>query len=122
MVNEKKKTTVKKQEEIMAECNDKICPVHGDQKLKFRGRVFKGKVIRKLSDRLVIEFERIIKVPKYERYEKRKTKIHARLPKCMSEGIEVGDLVEVGETRPISKMIHAVVIKKVIKKVRENKQ
>ena len=122
MAKEKKTTTVKKQEETSSTCNDKICPIHGEQKLKLRGRIFKGKVVKKLSDRLVIEFERIIKVPKYERYEKRKTKIHARLPKCMAEGINVGDLVEVGETRPISKMIHAVVIKKVTKKIKGSKQ
>ncbi len=112
---EKTKTTkkAKKQETARVECNDKICPIHGGQKIKFRGRVFTGEVIKKLPGRLTIEFERMMKLPKYERYEKRKTKIHARLPECMAEEISVGDLVEVAETRPSSKMIHTVVIKKV---------
>jgi small subunit ribosomal protein S17 len=101
----------KKQEKV--ECVDKFCPIHGESKLKLRGRVFSGKVIRKLPGRICIEFERMIRVPKYERYEKRKTRIHARLPDCMSETVNLGDWVEVAETRPISKIIHAVVTKKV---------
>jgi len=54
---------------------------------------------------------------KYERYEKRRTKIHARLPDCISGDVEIGDLVLVGETRPVSKMIHFVV-SKVVRKAR----
>jgi small subunit ribosomal protein S17 len=113
MEKTKKTKKAKKQEEQAPSCNDKICPIHGGQKLKKRGRVFKGTVIKKLPNRLTIEFERMLKVPKYERYEKRKTKIHARLPDCMAEDINVGDLIEIAETRPISKMIHAVVTKKI---------
>ena len=109
---EKKKTTTKK-ESAPVSCGDKICPIHGDQKLKMRGRVFKGVVVSKTQNKVAISFERMIKLPKYERYEKRKTKIHARLPECMAEEVSVGDLIEVAETRPISKMIHAVVIKKI---------
>jgi len=111
---EKKKTTKKKVEEkVEVSCSDKICPVHGDQRLKMRGRTFKGLVIKKLPNRVTIEFERMLKLPKYERYEKRKTKIHARLPSCMEDEVQVGDLIEVAETRAISKMIHAVVTKKI---------
>jgi len=109
---EKKKTTTKK-ESAPVSCSDKICPIHGNQKLKMRGRVFKGTVVKKTQNKIAISFERMIKLPKYERYEKRKTKIHARLPECMVEEISMGDLVEVAETRPISKMIHAVVVKKI---------
>ena len=92
-------------------CNDRLCPKHGDRKLKMRGRVFEGAVIRKLPGRVTIEFERMLKLPKYERYEKRKTKIHARLPDCMKDDVNVGDLIQIAETRPISKMIHFVVAK-----------
>jgi len=105
---------------IEIECKDRLCPVHGERKLKLRGRFFEGMVIRKLPGRVVIEFERILKVPKYERYEKRKTKIHARLADCLEESVSVGDLILVGETRPISKMIHFVVIK-VVKKAEEKR-
>ena len=96
-------------------CKDRLCPVHGDRKLKMRGRTFEGVVIKKLPGRITIQFERMLKLSKYERYEKRKTKIHARLPSCISDTVEVGDLIQIAETRPISKMIHFVV-SKVIKK------
>ena len=92
-------------------CSDKDCPVHGN--LKVRGQIFKGKVIRKFHKRIVIEFERMIYVRKYERYAKSKTKIHARLPVCMEKKINVGDLVRVQECRPLSKIIHFVFIKKI---------
>jgi len=98
------------------ECKDRLCPVHGDRKLKMRGRTFEGTVIKKLPGRVTIQFERMLKIPKYERYEKRKTKIHARLPDCMKDEVAVGDLIQIAETRPISKMIHAVVNKVIRRK------
>jgi len=96
-------------------CEDRLCPVHGDRKLKMRGRTFEGVVIRKFPGRITIQFERMLSLPKYERYEKRRTKIHARLPDCMSDDVDIGDLVLIGETRPVSKMIHFVVSKVVRK-------
>lgn len=93
------------------ECKDRLCPTHGDRKLKTRGRTFEGIVVKKLHSRVTIQFERMLKLPKYERYEKRKTKIHARLPDCINSSIEVGDLIQIAETRPVSKMIHFVVSK-----------
>ena len=116
MVEEKKKTTkTAKKAEMKVECKDRLCPKHGDKKLKMRGRVFEGKVIKKLPGRVTIQFERMLKIPKYERYEKRKTKIHARLPDCMKNDVAVDDLIQIVETRPISKMIHFVVSKVVRK-------
>jgi ribosomal protein S17 len=44
---------------------------------------------------------------------KKKTKIHARLPKCMESEIQIGDYVQVQECRPLSKIIHFVVVKKI---------
>jgi len=110
----------KESKKVKAEtsCADKFCPIHGERKLRLRGRVFEGKVIRKLHGRVVIEFERMLKVQKYERYEKRRTKIHARLPACMNDEVDVGDLIQIAETRPISKIIHFVVTK-VIRKMEE---
>ncbi len=92
-------------------CSDKDCPVHGN--LKSRGQIFRGKVIKKFHKRIVIEFERMIYIRKYERYTKSKTKIHARLPTCMEKQVNVGDLVEVKECRPLSKIIHFVFVKKI---------
>ena len=122
MVNEKKTTKkVAKKAEVKVECNDRLCPIHGENKLKMRGRTFEGVVVKKLIGRVSIEFERMLKIPKYERYEKRKTKIHARLPDCMKDDVNVGDLIQVAETRPISKMIHTVV-SKVIRKMEGKKE
>lgn len=78
-----------------------------------RGKIFEGKVIKKFPKRLTIEFERMIYVKKYERYAKSRTKIHARLPTHMEDEIKVGDLIRVQECRPLSKIIHFMVIKKV---------
>ena len=51
-------------------CADKLCPFHGSKPLKLRGRIFEGTVIKKLPGRVAIQFERMMYVPKYERYEK----------------------------------------------------
>ncbi len=105
----KEKIKTKTEEKIS--CADKQCPFHGN--LKVRGRSFKGFVVRKFDRRVAIEFERIVYIRKYERYMKKKTRIHARLPDCLKREIEIGDYIEVKECRPLSKIIHFVVIKKI---------
>ncbi|MCX8158694.1 MAG: 30S ribosomal protein S17 [Candidatus Pacearchaeota archaeon] len=77
------------------------------------GRVFEGKVVKKFPSRVVIEFERTVYVPKYERFYKKKTRLHARLPSNID--VAIGDLIKVAECRPISKLVHFIVIGKVIK-------
>ena len=72
------------------------------------GRVFQGYVTKKFAMRVVVEFDRTIYLPKYERFMKDKTRLHARLPAEMD--VEVGDYVKVRECRPLSKIIHFVVI------------
>lgn len=112
----KKKKTEEKTEEKMTVrtiCDDKTCPTHGN--LKVRGRVFEGIVLKKFHKRISIGFERMIYLRKYERYSKSKTKIHARLPICMEKDIEIGDIVKIQECRPLSKIIHFVVLGKVNK-------
>tara|TARA_Y100000310_G_scaffold342500_1_gene446022 strand:+ start:213 stop:563 length:351 start_codon:yes stop_codon:yes gene_type:complete len=110
-MKEKTEEKVRKISKDSQSCNDKTCPKHGT--LKVRGRTFKGTVIRKFPKRIVIEFERTIRIRKYERYMKRTTKIHARLPPCQEDNVKVGDYVLVGECRPLSKMIHFVFLNKV---------
>jgi len=92
-------------------CNDADCHIHGG--LKTRGRIFEGKVIRKFHKRITIEFEKTIFIRKYERYKKSRTKIHARLPTCMKDSINIGDYIRVQECRPLSKIIHFAVIEKI---------
>jgi small subunit ribosomal protein S17 len=78
-----------------------------------RGRVFEGTVTKKFAKRVVIESERTVFVPKYERFYKKKMRIHARIPDGFV--VEVGDYIRVQECRPLSKIIHAVVIELVRK-------
>jgi small subunit ribosomal protein S17 len=107
---EEKKKTEKETAIVRTSCNDPKCHIHGS--LKVRGRIFEGKVTKKFPTRITIEFGRMIYIKKYERYLKSKTKIHARLPKCMESEINLGDLIQIQECRPLSKIIHFVVIKK----------
>ena len=109
MKKQEKKPEKQKKEKIS--CADKQCPFHG--KLRLRGRRFRGYVISKHLRRIAIEFERIISMRKYERQMKKKTKIHARLPDCLKNEINVGDYVEIRECRPLSKIIHFCVVGKV---------
>jgi len=104
MAEKKKKTERKVKEELAVAKEKKICS---------RGRVFEGKVIKKFPKRVTIEFERMIYVGKYERYARSKTKIHARLPENLEEEINTGDFVQVQECRPLSKIIHFIVVKKI---------
>jgi len=106
---EKQKTKQEKKEKIS--CADNHCSFHG--KLRLRGRTFKGYVISKHSRRVAIEFERTRYIKKYERYLKKKTKIHARLPDCLKNEINEGDYIEVRECRPLSKIIHFCVVRKI---------
>ncbi len=106
-----RKTSAGAKSKTHMECNDKNCPFHGN--LKTRGRVFKGKVVRKFPRRVTIEFERMVYFRKYERYAEMKTKIHARLPECMEKNVNVGDVIKVKECRPLSKILHFVVIEKI---------
>jgi len=107
---QKSKIVVAMPEKIQA-CDDIDCPTHGN--LKVRGRFFEGIVTKKFSRRVVVEFERMIYIRKYERYAKSKTKIHARLSACIGQEIKVGDIVQVRECRPLSKIIHFAVIRKI---------
>ncbi len=82
-------------------------------KISLRGRKFEGYVIKKFDKRVVIEFGRVKLIRKYERYLKTKTKIHARIPESLKNEINLGDYIQVMECRPLSKIIHHVVVKKI---------
>jgi small subunit ribosomal protein S17 len=90
-------------------CSDDSCPFHGE--LGVRGRTFEGRVVStKAAHTAVISWGRRLFVPKYERFEKRRSKVNAHIPPCMH--IKTGDTVMIGECRPISKTKKFVVIKK----------
>ena len=91
------------------ECRDIRCPFHG--KLSTRGRQFTGIVVStKMRRTAVIEFERLNYLEKYERYEKRRTRLKAHNPDCISA--KDGDVVNIIECRPLSKTKNFVVVQK----------
>ncbi len=88
-------------------CTDKNCPEHGS--IKTHGDRFTVKVTStKPKDTIIGRREYLVKVPKYERSERRHSKITAHKPPCKE--IEEGDKVKVAECKPISKEKHFVVI------------
>ncbi len=88
-----------------------------DKNLSTRGRRFTGIVISdKMTKTVTVEWERRKFVKKYERYEKRRTRIKAHNPEEVDA--EKGDVVVIEETRPISKTKNFVVTK-IVKKANE---
>ena len=91
-------------------CTDKKCPFHGTIGLKSES--YTGKIIRKDSNRsATIEWNRQNYIPKYERYEKRRSRLRVHNPDCI--GAEIGDVVHVRKTRPLSKTKNFVIVEKV---------
>ena len=109
MVDEKKKTKSETQAKQEVSCNDFRCAIHGE--LKTRGRVFEGKVVSaKMQKTITVEWPRLAYVPKDERYEKKRSKVKAHLPPCIS--VTEGDRVKIAECRPIAKTVKFVAIEK----------
>lgn len=88
-------------------CHDHHCPFHASQKL--RGRIISG-FIKKVDafKTATITFERVHPLPKYERYEKRTSKLRVHNPPCLNA--QPGDKVVAAETRPISKTKSFVIV------------
>ncbi len=92
----------------MNQCNDDKCPVHGT--LSLRGATFTGKVISaKERKSAVVGIDYTRKVRKYERLEKRRSKLHCHVPTCVT--VKEGDVVEVVECRKLSRTKAHVITK-----------
>lgn len=88
-------------------CKDLNCPFHGT--LKVHGRIFNGNVTKTDPNKsATIEFLNFCYIPKYERYEKRITRLKVHNPLCINA--KVGDYVKIIESRPISKTKNFVVV------------
>jgi len=84
------------------------------QNVATRGRTFTGTVIAaKMPKTATIQWERRKFVPKYERYEKRRTRIKAHNPEKINAA--EGDMVMVQECRRLSKTKNFIILK-IIKK------
>ena len=91
-------------------CEDSKCPFHGS--LSIRGNVIQGKVVSTRAEKTaVIERHYQHFLSKYERYERRHSRIMAYKPECMD--VKEGDIVNIAECRPLSTTKAFVVIEKV---------
>lgn len=90
-------------------CDDINCPTHG--RLSTRGSVFEGVVVSdKMKGTVVVQRDYYIKVKKYERYKKSRSKIPAHNPPCISA--KAGDTVKIMECRKLSKTVSFVITEK----------
>jgi len=88
-------------------CDDENCPFHGS--LSVRGQTIVGDVASTEMDKtVVVEREYDVKVEKYDRFMKRRSRIPAHAPPCLD--LEEGDEVTIAETRPLSKTKSHVVV------------
>ena len=79
------------------------------KKITPRGRILIGTVIKKdVSKTATVQVEHTHYIKKYERYEKRRSKI--RVHNSEEINAQIGNLVRIQETRPISKTKHFTII------------
>ncbi len=87
--------------------------MHGG--LKTRGSLKEGRVVSlKARKTAVIEIPYLRRVSKYERFEKRRSKLHAHVPDCLAAQVREGSVVRVDECRKLSKTKAFVVTKVVV--------
>lgn len=95
-------------------CDDINCPFHGN--ISLRGKRFTGVVTSdKMHKTVTVMWVGHHYLPKYERHEKRMTKIHCHNPSCIDA--KKGDRVEVMETKPLSKTKNFVVVERLGKDI-----
>jgi small subunit ribosomal protein S17 len=71
-------------------------------KITTRGRTFTGKVVSAKAQKTVtVEWDRRVLIPKFERYQIKKSRVKAHNPPEM--GAKEGDIVIIKECRPLSK-------------------
>uniref|UniRef100_A0A182PW39 Small ribosomal subunit protein uS17 n=1 Tax=Anopheles epiroticus TaxID=199890 RepID=A0A182PW39_9DIPT len=88
---------------------DKKCPFTGH--VSIRGRILTG-VVRKMKMHrtIVIRRDYLHFIRKYDRFEKRHRNMSVHLSPCFRD-VEAGDIVTVGECRPLSKTVRFNVLK-----------
>src|SRR5437016_6163529 len=93
-------------------CEDDLCPFHGT--LSVRGKLIRGiTASAKAKKMIVVSREYPRPVPKYKRYQRSRSKIHAYLPTCIE--VKEGEEVLVAECRPLSKTVSFVVVEVSVK-------
>lgn len=88
-------------------CDDRLCPFHGT--LPVRGKLLTGIVTSaKAKQMVVVSREYPGPVPKYKRFQRSRSKVHAYLPACID--VKEGQEIRIAECRPLSKTVSFVVI------------
>ena len=88
---------------------DKKCPFTGD--VAIRGRIIKGMVIStKMNRTIIMRRDYLHYIRKYQRYEKRHRNIPAHCSPAFKR-IKEGDIVTIGQCRPLSKTVRFNVLK-----------
>jgi len=88
---------------------DKKCPFTGN--VSIRGRILKGMVVStKMKRTVIVRRNYLHYIKKYNRYEKRHTNIAAHCSPCF-DSIKEGDIVTLGQCRPLSKTVRFNVLK-----------
>merc|ERR1712002_271014 len=88
---------------------DKKCPFTGN--VSIRGRILTGRVLKmKMMRTIVIRREYLHYVRKYCRFEKKHKNLSVHLSPCFRD-VALGDIVTVGECRPLSKTVKYNVLK-----------
>ncbi|MEP0826041.1 MAG: 30S ribosomal protein S17 [Nitrososphaera sp.] len=88
-------------------CEDDLCPFHGT--LSVRGKLLTGIVSSAKAPKMVVVSREYPKpAPKYKRYQRSRSKVHAYLPPCVD--VKEGEEVKIAECRPLSKTVSFVVI------------
>ena len=91
------------------ECSVPICPFHGQ--LAVRGSLFEGTVVRsRMQGSVVVSRQRLQYDDKYQRYSRRSSRMRVHAPPCLE--VAEGDVVRVGECRPLSKTVSFVVLER----------
>ncbi len=80
--------------------------------IRTRGRTFVGKIVSaKMRKTATLEFERVLYIQKYQRYERRRTRLKVHNPESINA--KEGDQVRVMECRPLSKTKTFVIVEKI---------
>ncbi|KAG9264205.1 40S ribosomal protein S11 [Astyanax mexicanus] len=88
---------------------DKKCPFTGS--VSIRGRILSGVVTKiKMQRTIVIRRDYLHYIRKYNRFEKRHKNLSVHISPCFRD-MAVGDIVTVGECRPLSKTVRFNVLK-----------
>jgi small subunit ribosomal protein S17 len=101
------------------DCGDVNCPKHGT--LATRGMVFDGVVVSdKMNKTVIVERQYFVKIKKYDRFKRARSRIPAHNPPCINA--KNGDRVRIMECRKLSKTVSFVVTEKIPGKEEKEKK